>query len=163
MRHADRRARSAEGGLTYLELLVVVSVLLVLASAAVPLKHWDDKRRKEGHLRVALETMRQALDEYHRYYEEGLIIQDDVDLLGWPASLEDLVEGVEIGDPESIDVEVRQFLRRIPVDPFTGEAEWGLRSYQDDFDSRSWGGENVYDVYSLAEFVALDGTEYRDW
>ena len=163
MTRTDRHARPAERGLTYLELLVVVAVLAVLASAAVPLKHWDDKRRKEGHLRAALETMRQALDEYHRYYEEGLIIQDDVDLLGWPASLEDLVEGVEIGDPQSIDVEVRQFLRRIPVDPFTGEAEWGLRSYQDDFDSRSWGGENVYAVYSLAEFVALDGTEYRDW
>jgi general secretion pathway protein G len=163
MHRTDRKGRPRERGLTYLELLVVVSVLLVLASAAIPLKHWDDKRRKEGHLRVHLETMRQALDDYHRYSEEGLIIQDDVERLGWPEDLEELVEGVEVGDPQSIDVEVRQFLRRIPVDPFTGEADWGLRSYQDDFDSRSWGGENVYDVYSLAEFEALDGTEYRDW
>ena len=163
MQRIDRSHRSNENGLTYLELLVVLSIMLVLASAAIPLKHWDDKRRKEAHLRAELETMRQAIDEYHRYFEEGLIVQDDVDQLGWPADLDDLVEGVEVGDPQSIDVEVRKFLRRIPVDPFTGEAEWGRRSYQDEFDSRSWGGENVYDVYSLAEFVALDGTEYRDW
>ena len=74
-----------------------------------------------------------------------------------------MVEGVEVGDPDSPDVEIVQFLREIPIDPFTGRADWGQRSYQDDWDSTSWGGENVYDVYSLSEIRALDGTYYKDW
>ena len=77
--------------------------------------------------------------------------------------LESLVEGVDIGDPESIESRTVTFLQRIPIDPFTEEAEWGLRSYQDDFDSKNWGGENVYDVYSLSELRALDGTYYKEW
>jgi general secretion pathway protein G len=159
----SHRRGGGQSGLTYIEMLVVCSLLLVLASAAIPLKHWDEKRRREGHLRMHLETMRSAIDQYHKYYEEGLIVQEDVDQQGYPESLEELVEGVEVGDPESSEPQVIQFLREIPVDPFTGYTEWGLRSYQDDWDSESWGGENVYDVYSLSDLRALDGTYYRDW
>ena len=155
--------RRSETGLTYIEMLVVCSLLLVLASDVIPLKHWDEKRRREGHLRMHLETMRNAIDQYHKYFEEGQIVQDDVDQRGFPATLEELVEGVEVGDPESSEAQIIQFLREVPADPFTGYREWGLRSYQDDWDSESWGGENVYDVYSLSDLRALDGTYYRDW
>lgn len=150
-------------GLTYIELLVVIAVLLVLASAIVPLKRWDEKRRRENHLRIELQSMRNAIDMYKKYFDEGLITQEDIEQFGYPLSLEELVEGVEVGDPSSPDVQTIRFLRRIPVDPFTERAEWGMRSYQDDFDGTSWGGENVYDVYSLSDMRALDGTYYRDW
>lgn len=158
-----RPGRRDARGVTYLELLVAVMVLAILATAAIPLKRWDEKRRYERYLRGHLETMRAAIDQYNEYWQEGLIVQDDVDLMGYPPSLEELVEGVEIGDPDSPDVKIVQFLRRIPEDPFTGHAEWGLRSYQDDWDGTSWGGENVYDVYSLSDLRALDGTYYTDW
>lgn len=150
-------------GLTYIELIAAIAVLMVLAAALVPLKHWDDKRRKERELRAALETIRTAIDQYKKYADEGLIVQTDVEQMGYPRSLEELVEGVEVGDPESTEARRIRFLRRIPVNPFTGEANWGLRSYQDDWDSTDWGGENVYDVYSLYDGKALDGTDYRDW
>jgi len=159
-----RVRRGDQRGLTYLELLVACSVIVVLASAAIPLKHWDDKRRKERYLRMHLETMRTAIDRYNQYYLDGLIVQDDVDQQGFPPSLEALAEGVDVSDPESSEEKTVRFLPQgIPVDPFTGQAEWGLRSYQDDWDSTSWGGENVYDVYSLSDFRALDGSYYRDW
>jgi len=155
--------RRDESGLTYIELLVVIAVMLVLASAVIPLKRWDEKRRREAYLRMTLETMRDALDLYKRYAVEGLIVQSDVDQMGYPLSLEELVEGVEVGNPNSPNATTMQFLRKIPVDPITEEADWGLRSYQDDWDSNSWGGENVYDVYSLAQGRALDGTDYSEW
>jgi general secretion pathway protein G len=143
--------------------MVVVAILAVVATAAIPLGKWNEKRRREGHLRMSLQSMRDALDTYKKYSDEGLITQTDVDQMGYPLSLEELVEGVEIVDPNSPDAKTIHLLSRIPVDPFTGEAEWGMRSYQDDFDSNSWGGENVYDVYSLSDRKALDGTYYRDW
>lgn len=146
-----------------MELLAAAGILLILAATAMPLARWDEKRRREAQLRFALETMRGAIDRYKEYVDKGLIVQSDVDQMGYPRDLDELVEGVEVGDPESPESETIRFLRRIPVDPFTGEAEWGLRSYQDDWDSRSWGGENVYDVYSLSDIRALDGTYYRDW
>lgn len=160
---ADRWRAHPERGLTYIELITAIAILLVLAAALVPLKHWDDKRRKEKELRAALETMRAAIDQYKKYADEGLIVQSDVEQMGYPRSLDELVEGVEVGDPESAEAKEIRFLRRIPVNPFTGEAQWGLRSYQDDWDSTDWGGENVYDVYSLYDGKALDGTYYRDW
>ena len=155
--------RSSGRGLTYLELLVALSVILVLASAIIPLSRWNEKRRREVWLRSSLATMRGAIDLYHEYAEQGLIIQDDVDQMFYPPSLDDLVEGIDVGDPSSPETTHVQFLREIPVDPFTGEAEWGQRSYQDDWDSDSWGRENLYDVYSLSNMEALDGTWYRDW
>jgi general secretion pathway protein G len=107
--------------------------------------------------------MRDAIDQYKKYSDEGLLVQTDVDQLGWPRSLDEMVEGVEVGDPQSPQRRKIRFLTRIPVDPMTGLPEWGMRSYQDDWDSEGWGGENVYDVYSTAPGRALDGTYYRDW
>ena len=149
--------------MTYLELLVALAVIMVLASAIIPLSRWNEKRRREVWLKSNLVTMRAAIDLYHDYAKKGLIIQDDVDLMFYPPSLEELVEGFDVGDPESPETTHVQFLREVPVDPFTGEAEWGMRSYQDDWDSDSWGRENLYDVYSLSDMEALDGTYYSDW
>jgi general secretion pathway protein G len=153
----------AARGLTYIELLVCVFVLAVLAIAALPLARWTEKRRMEGRLRVSLQTMRDAIDVYKKYADEGLITQTDVDQMGYPRSLDELVEGVEVGDPDSPEKKKVRLLARIPVDPMTNEPAWGFRSYQDDWDAKSWGGENVFDVYSLSDRLALDGTYYRDW
>jgi general secretion pathway protein G len=158
-----RRTSRGQGGYSYIEMLVTAMVLAVLATAVIPLARWDEKRRREARLRVTLEQVRHAIDQYHKYVEEGLIVQTDVEQFGYPLTLEELVEGVEVNDPQSPDVQIVRFLQRMPVDPFTGEVEWGLRSYQDDWDSNSWGGENIYDVYSLSPLLALDGTYYSEW
>jgi general secretion pathway protein G len=150
-------------GFSYVELLVALMVMMVLASAVIPLTRWNEKRRLEARLRIQLETMRDAIDQYKKYTEEGLIVQSDVEQMGYPLDLEELVDGVDVGDPQSPDSKTIRFLQRIPVDPFTEEAEWGLRSYQDDWDSDSWGGENIYDVYSLSDRRALDGSYYSEW
>jgi general secretion pathway protein G len=165
------RRRTGSLGFTYIELMAALVVIMVLAAAALPVYRWNEKRRRENHLRTHLSTMRAAIDQYNRYIQEGLIVPQDVSQCAsaenlrtcYPRSLDELVEGVEVGDPESAETETVVFLQRIPVDPFTEEAKWGLRSYQDDWDSNSWGGENVYDVYSLSDRRALDGTYYRDW
>lgn len=156
-----RRRRSA--GFSYIELLVAAAVLLVLASAVIPMARWDDKRRREARLRTSLTMMRDAIDQYHKYVEDGLIVQKDIEQMGYPLTLEELVDGVEVGDPQSPESETIRFLQRIPVDPITELPEWGLRSYQDDWDSTNWGGENVYDVYSLSDLRALDDTYYNEW
>lgn len=146
-------------GYTMVELVVVCSLLVILAAVALPTAKNSIKRGKEIELRQALRQMRNAIDEFKRYSDAGLIpVELGTD--GYPSELEVLVEGVEVIG--QIDKSVR-FLRRIPVDPMTGEAEWGLRSFQDDFDSDSWGGENVFDVYSLSEGVGLDGVPYQEW
>ena len=155
--------RRRERGFTYLEMLVTAMVLLVLASAVIPLARWDDKRQREARLRITLRQVRSAIDQYHKYVEEGLIQQSDVEQMGYPLTIEELVEGVDVSDPQSPDAKTVKFLQRMPVDPMTGETEWGSRSYQDDWDSSSWGGENVYDIYSLSTVRALDGTYYNEW
>lgn len=157
------RQRKHAGGFTFIEMMVALAVLAILATSAVEVLHWHEKRRMERRLKIHLKTMRDAIDQYKKYVDEGLIVQSDVEQMGYPIDLEELVDGVEVGDPQSPESQTIRFLREVPVDPFTGEAEWGLRSYQDDFDSDSWGGENVYDVYSLSDLVALDGSNYRDW
>ena len=159
----NRRTGPGAGGFTYIEMLVALMVVMILAAAAIPLARWDQKRRMENHLRVHLQQMRDAIDRYKKYADEGLIVQSDVDQLGYPLALEELVEGVRVGDPQAPEGKTLKFLQRLPVDPFTGSDQWGLRSYQDDWDSTSWGGENVYDVYSLSYMRALDGTYYKDW
>jgi general secretion pathway protein G len=156
------RTRS-QRGLSYIELLVAAMVLLILAGAVIPLARWDHKRRAEARLKVTLQMMRDAIDQYKKYADEGLIMLTDVEQMGYPKDLEELVEGVEIGDPQSPESKTITFLREIPEDPITGETEWGLRSYQDDWDADSWGGENVYDVYSLSIGIALDGSYYSEW
>jgi general secretion pathway protein G len=150
-------------GLTTIELLAALGVLMVLATVAIPLKHWDEKRRREEHLRISLRMMRGAIDQYKRYADEGRIQMSDVDQRGFPRELDELVEGVDLSDPSGGETKKVRLLHRVPIDPFTGDTEWGLRSYQDDWDATSWGGENVWDVYSLAPGKALDGTYYKDW
>ena len=146
-------------GYTLVELVVVSATLAVLAGITMPVVKFTVKRSKEMELRVGLREMRAAIDEFKRYSDAGLIpIELGTD--GYPKDLEVLVEGVDVVG--QIDRRVR-FLRRIPIDPMTGDEEWGLRSYQDDWDATSWGGENVYDVYSLSGGVGLNGVPYAKW
>ncbi len=162
LRMAESRNRR-QRGLTYIELITAVAVLAVVASALVPMAHWDEKRRREEQLKGTLRTVREAIDKYHEYAMQGLIQMTDVDQMYYPKTLDELVEGVDVGDPNSAVSTKKTFLARIPVDPMTESTEWGLRSYQDDWDSDSWGEENVYDVYSLAPGIALDGSRYSEW
>ncbi len=151
--------RSRARGYSLVELVVVVTLILVLTAMIVPVARFNWTRMKEMELKEALRNMRTAVDEYKRLSDQGLI-PVEVGTEGYPKELEDLVEGVElVGQVKK----VRKFLRKIPIDPMTGEAEWGLRSLQDQPDSTSWGRQNVYDVYSLSERTALDGTKYKDW
>jgi len=162
LQDARRHARDSRG-VTYIEMLVAMTVLAVLVAVALPLARWDQKRRDEVRLKVTLRVVRDAIDKYKEYADQGLIILQDVEQLGYPVDLEELVEGVSVGEEDSPDAKKIKFLQRIPIDPMTGEATWGMRSYQDDFDSDSWGGENLYDIYSLSDRRALNGTYYRDW
>jgi general secretion pathway protein G len=157
-----RRGRD-QRGFSQLELIVAAMVLAILATAVVPLARWDDKRRREARLKLTLQQIRVAVDQYKKSVDEGMIIPHDVEQMGYPATLEELVEGVDFINQQSEKDSTISFLPRIPVDPFTDEATWGLRSYQDDWDSSSWGGENVYDVYSLSHVMAMDGTYYYEW
>ena len=154
----------AEGGFTYLELIATTAILMILASAILPMARVTRKRQKEIELRRELRVLRTAIDDFKKLADPpGRIAGTDVKLgsEGYPPTLEILVEGVnETGRVDGIK---RKFLRRIPVDPMTGTTEWGMRCYQDDPDSDSWCGSNVYDVYTKSQGEALDGTKYRDW
>jgi len=153
-----RRSRAARG-FSLVELVLVCAVLGILAAVAFPTVRYTQVRSKEIELRAALRELRAAIDEHKRWSDAGLIeVQLGTD--GYPEELEDLVEPIEVVG--QVDKTVR-FLRRIPVDPMTGEAEWGMRSYQDEPDTSSWGGENVYDVHSLSPGNGLDGTPYATW
>ena len=151
--------RRRRQGYSLVEMVVACALLSILASATFPLARYSVKRGKEAELRSALRQMRNAVDEYKRYSDVGLI-PVDLGTEGYPLELETLIEGVDLVG--QIDVQ-KKFLRRVPIDPMTGEAEWGLRSYQDDFDATSWGGENVYDVYSLSVGTGLNGIPYEEW
>lgn len=151
--------RRTQSGFTLAELVMVAALMVTLASVTLPVVKYTSKRTKEMELRQALRQMRQAIDEHKRYSDLGLI-PVDLGTQGYPAELEVLVEGVDVVG--QVDKKAK-FLRRIPIDPMTGEAEWGLRSYQDEPDSDSWGGEDVYDVYSLSNAVGLNGVPYREW
>lgn len=158
-RSGSRFGVPAGRGYTLVELVVVCALLVILAAVALPTAKHSIKRGKEMELRQALRQMRNAIDEFKRFSDAGLIAVE-LGTDGYPSELEILVEGIEVVG--QIDKSVR-FLRRLPVDPMTGEAEWGLRSFQDDFDATSWGGENVFDVYSLSEGVGLNGIPYQEW
>ncbi|HSL18438.1 MAG TPA: type II secretion system protein [Methylomirabilota bacterium] len=153
-----RRSHRSDAGYTLAELVMVAALIALLSTIVLPVAKFTVKRSKEADLRLALRQMRTAIDEHKRLSDQGMI---PVKLggEGYPESLEVLVEGVDLVGQER----KQRFLRRIPIDPMTGEAEWGLRSYQDEPDSTSFGGQNVYDVYSLSDGTALDGTEYKDW
>jgi|SRR5687767_4449286 general secretion pathway protein G len=150
-------------GYTFIELLVVSAIVLVLASVAMPLAQVTAQRQREAELRRALRDMRTAIDRFKDGADLGQIspLEIKAGSEGYPPDLETLVEGV----PAANDVTGRKlkYLRRVPIDPMMKSTEWGLRSYQDDPDSTSWGGQNVFDVYTTSTGTALDGTKYRDW
>jgi general secretion pathway protein G len=145
-----------ESGLTLVELIICVTLVAILASAAIPLARFQVKRDKERELRRDLWEMRAAIDAYKDAADKGAF-QIKLDSLGYPPDLQTLVDGVEIQDKKV------KFLRKIPKDPMTGTTEWGLRSNQDDADSDSFGGQNVFNVYTKSNDTALDGTKYSTW
>lgn len=168
MRPASPDVRATSGGsvsrgFTFIELLVVTTILLILASAVMPLAKVTVQRQKEVELRRYLREMRGAIDKFKDAADAGLIGAFDIKAgsEGYPPDLETLVEGVSVVNDQS--GRKLKFLRKIPIDPMTRSMEWGLRSYQDRPDSTSWGGQNVYDVYTTSTGTALDGTKYRDW
>ena len=148
--------RNSERGLTLVELIVTVAILSILASAAIPIARFKVKRDNERELRRDLWAMRDAIDHYKDAAEKGGF-QVKIDTEGYPPDLDTLVNGVDVQGKKV------KFLRRIPVDPMTGKAEWGMHSMQDDPKSDSYGGQSVFDVYSKSTGTALDGTKYSDW
>lgn len=145
--------------MTLLELIIACSILVILASAALPIARYTIQRQKEAELRRDLREMKDAIDRYKDLADRNLI-RVEVGSEGYPPDLETLVKGVQLGAGN--DHKIR-FLRKVPVDPMTGRPEWGLRSVQDDPDSTSWGGKNIFDVYSKSQGTALDGTKYSQW
>jgi general secretion pathway protein G len=149
----------AQRGFTLLEVLVTATVLIILASAVMPMARNGIRRQKELELRRDLREIRMAIDDYKAKVDQQKIKAPAPENNGYPESLEILVEGVGMtGTTRKM-----RFLRRIPVDPFTNKAEWGMRSISDDPTASGWGGSNVYDVYSLAQGKGSNGIAYREW
>ena len=150
-------------GYTFVELIIVTTIILILASAVQPLVRVTIQRQKETELRRALRDMRDAIDKFKESADAQMIPATELkpNSEGYPPDLEALVEGVSVAN----DATGRKlkFLRRVPIDPITGSDEWGLRSYQDKPDTTRWGGQNVFDVFTTSQGTALDGTKYRDW
>ena len=147
---------SSDSGLTLIELIITVTIVAILATAALPVARFQVKREKERELRRDLWEMRDAIDRYKDAADRGGF-QTKVDSQNYPPDLETLVKGVDVQGKKV------RFLRKIPIDPMTGTIEWGLRSMQDDPDSDSWGGQSVFDVYTKSQGEALDGSKYKDW
>ncbi len=145
-----------EAGVTLVELIVTVAILSILASAAVPITRFEKKRERERELRYDLWTMRAAIDKYKDAADRNAF-QTKVDSFNYPPDFKTLVEGVDVQGKKV------KFLRRIPIDPMTGKDEWGERSMQDDTDATSFGGQNLFDIYSKSDGTALDGTKYSTW
>jgi general secretion pathway protein G len=154
-----RRRFSSHSGMTLLELIIACAILLILSAAALPIAKFTVIRSKESELHRDLREMRDAIDRYKDAADRNQI-RVELGSEGYPPDLETLVKGVQLGAAN--DKKIR-FLRKIPVDPMTGQAEWGLRAVQDDPDSTSWGGKNIFDVYSKSQATSQDGTKYSDW
>ena len=152
----EMRTFRKQRGLTLIELIIATAILLILSGMAVPLARVTIKRQKEKDLRAALWQLRDGIDRYKDAADRGAF-QIKVGSEGYPPDLDTLVKGVDVGGKKL------KFLRRIPTDPMTGDTDWGLRSMQDDPDSDSWDGNNVFDVHTKSTGVALDGTKYKDW
>lgn len=152
-----------ERGYTFIEVIVVSAILLILASAVMPLAQVTAQRQREAELHRSLRDMRTALDKFKDAVDTGQIAASELEPgnEGYPPDLETLVEGITAAN----DATGRKlkYLRRIPIDPMTNGMDWGLRSYQDKPDATTWGGKNVFDVYTKSTATALDGTKYRDW
>jgi general secretion pathway protein G len=152
-------ALAKEGGFTMVELTIVCALIMILTAMVIPISRYSAKRQKELELRYDLRLMRNAIDKYKQYSDAGLI-QVDLGTEGYPKTLEILVEGVDqIGQIHK----KLKFLRRVPMDPMTGKAEWGMRSLQDEATSTEWGGQDVYDVYTLSRDRGIDKSAYKDW
>ncbi len=158
------RTSDNKKGFTLVEMLTAMAIVAVLAMVAIPLAKVTIKRGREIELRRGLRIIRQAIDEYKKLADEDKF-EFDEDTEGYPPDLQTLIEGVEVTESKDGSEVTRtvKFLRRIPRDPMTNSYDWGMRSYQDDFDSTSWGGESVYDVYTRSQGIALDGTFYFEW
>jgi len=152
--------RRNQRGLTLIELVVAFTILLILSSMAVPLARTKVRAERERDLHRALIEMRNAIDKYKDASDQGLLGPPKIDQYGYPESLDVLVEGVKLAG--QVDKKMR-FLRRIPKDPLTKSTDWGKRSMQDDPDSSSWGGQNVFDIYTKSTDKAADGTPYSEW
>lgn len=149
--------RPSQLGVTLLEMIIVITVLLILMGAAVPVVRISVRRQKEVELRRDLWEMRNAIDRYKDAADRNAF-QQKLGSEGYPPDMDTLVNGVEAQGGKKL-----RFLRRVPVDPMTGNKDWGLRSMQDDPQSDSWGGQNVFDVYTKSDGTALDGSKYKDW
>jgi general secretion pathway protein G len=154
------RRRNSEAGMTLLELILACAILLILSSSALPIARYTIVHKREELLSYELRQMRDAIDRYKDLADSNKI-RVEVGTEGYPPDLETLVNGVKLGTADD-DKKIR-FLRRIPVDPMTGHADWGLRAVQDDPDSTSWGGKNVFDVYSKSQATGSDGRRYSEW
>jgi general secretion pathway protein G len=144
---------------TFVELMASIAIILLLTTIALPLARVQIQRAREAELRRDLREMREAIDRYKDFADRGMI-PVKADTFGYPPDLQTLVDGVTLKGTATAKY---KFLRKLPVDPITETADWGMRSMQDDADSRSWGGQNVFDVYSKSDGKALDGTKYSDW
>jgi general secretion pathway protein G len=155
---------SHKKGFTLTELLVTMAILAVLAAAVLPLAKIAVQREKEFSLRRNLRILRDAIDLYKKLADENKF-EFEEETNGYPPDLDTLVQGVEVNikEEDKETIKIIKFLRRIPKDPMTNSYEWGLRSYQDKPDSVSWGGQNVYDVYTKNPGTALDGSKYNEW
>src|SRR4051812_26549854 len=154
------KRRKNQRGLTLVELVVAFTIMLILTSMAVPLARSKVRVTRERELRYALREMKSAIDKYKDYADLGYLGPQKQGTNNWPETLDVLVEGVKLPGP---DGKKMRFLRRIPVDPFTGKTEWGLRSDQDDPKSQSWGGQCVFDVYSKTMEKDGSGRPYSEW
>ena len=150
-------------GHTFIELLIVTTILLILASAVMPLAQVTSTRQREAELRRSLREMRTAIDKFKDAVDLGQIAASDLEPgnEGYPADLDTLVEGISAANDAS--GRKLKYLRRVPIDPMTSSQDWGKRAYQDAPDTTAWGGKNVFDVYTKSTGTALDGTKYRDW
>ena len=152
--------RKNQKGLTLVELIVAFTIMLILTTMSVPLARSKVRVMRERELRDDLREMHTAIDKYKDYADLGYLGPQKLGTNNWPETLEILVQGVKLPGPDGKKI---RFLRRVPVDPFTGKAEWGLRSDQDDPSSLSWGGQCVFDVYSKTTEKAADGKPYSEW
>jgi len=155
----NEQSKASGSGFTLLELLAAMVILLLLTSVALPVARVQVQHTREVELHRALRQMREAIDRYKDFTDRGMIPVTP-DSFGYPPDLQTLVDGVPLKGSATAKY---KFLRRIPIDPMTGKADWGMRSMQDDPDSQSWGGSNVFDIHSQSRGIALDGTKYGDW
>ncbi len=155
--------RKSSNGYTFVEIIVVTGLMAILATAALPIARVSMKRQREVELKRSLREVRAAIDLFHTWASNGLIAQTELNMTAenYPSSLEQLVDGVLLANDAS--GRKKKFLRRIPVDPFTGTTDWGKRAYSDAADAKTWGGSSVFDIYTKFDGKALDGSKYRDW